>query len=438
MKTINLKGIMRKTIAFFTLYLLAGSLFAQSPKYDARAEIKADIGLAGSNYLAYRDPTVALTPAPKGYEAFYLSHYGRHGSRWLCNDSQFAEPIALLERADAQGKLTDKGRDMLRRMKLFYTTAVRRAGELTWVGEAQHHRIGRRMAEHFPSIFKAQDCQINARSTVVIRCILSMEAECEELAAANPKSRIHNDVSESFQYYLNADWPQFVSDSVGENWKKLSFDQKKEYYHPDRFWSSIFTDPAYRDEKTGSRTHFMRQVLDFCNNMQSHYADTTNRCNLYGFFTEDEIYDNWRSRNLEWYLNYAYGKAPWSQSELLKNFLSTADTITQSRTYHGATLRFGHEVCVMPLACLLELGDCYPQISPVKWCDLGSYWTNYRIYPMGSNIQLIFYRSRKDASAPVLVKALLNEREVSLPIKTDLYPYYNWNELRRYYQNKLK
>lgn len=429
---------MKKTFFTSVLLLFAVSLFAQTPKYDPRAEIKANICLAGSNYLAYQDPTVALTPAPKGYEAFYLSHYGRHGSRWLCNNNQYTGPIGALERADAAGKLTDEGKEMLRRMKEFYTTAINRAGELTTVGEAQHHRIGRRMAQHFPTIFKAGDCQIDARSTVVIRCILSMEAECEELAAANAKTRFHNDVSESFQYYLNAHWPGWVSDSVGVNWKKITFDQKKEYYHPEVFWSRIIKDPNYRDEKVNNPTHLMREALDFCNNMQSYYTSVDNPCSLYGFFTEDELYDNWRSRNLEWYLNYAYGKAPWSQSELLKNFLTTADTITQSRTFHGATLRFGHEVCVMPLACLLELGDCYVQVSPDKWNNLGSYWTNYRIYSMASNIQLVFYRSIKDASAPVLVKALLNEREVSLPISTDKYPYYEWNKLREYYWNKLK
>ncbi|MBP5705793.1 MAG: hypothetical protein J6W76_00805, partial [Spirochaetales bacterium] len=40
--------------------------------------------------------------------------------------------------------------------------------------------------------------------------------------------------------------------------------------------------------------------------------------------------------------------------DILKNIIETADTITQTQ----ATLRFGHEVCVMPLACLLELDNC--------------------------------------------------------------------------------
>ena len=38
----------------------------------------------------------------------------------------------------------------------------------------------------------------------------------------------------------------------------------------------------------------------------------------------------------------------------------------------------------------------------------------------------------------LLVKALLNEVEVSLPAKTDTYPYYKWSDLAEYYRNKLK
>ena len=66
-----------------------------------------------------------------------------------------------------------------------------------------------------------------------------------------------------------------------------------------------------------------------------------------------------------------------------------------------------------------------------------TYWRNYRIFPMGCNIQLIFYRPKK-GNGDILVKALLNEREAYLPIKTTQWPYYNWKELRQYYLNKIK
>ena len=49
-----------------------------------------------------------------------------------------------------------------------------------------------------------------------------------------------------------------------------------------------------------------------------------------------------------------------------------------------------------------------------------------------SFVQLIFYR--KAGSEDILVKLLLNEREVTLPVKTDKAPYYHWKDVRRYWQ----
>jgi hypothetical protein len=88
----------------------------------------------------------------------------------------------------------------------------------------------------------------------------------------------------------------------------------------------------------------------------------------------------------------------------------------------------------MPLACLLELGNCAVQVENLD--ELDQHWQNYKIFPMGCNIQLIFYRPKK-GNGDILVKALLNEREVTLPINTDQYPYYNWATLRQYYLDKL-
>ena len=86
------------------------------------------------------------------------------------------------------------------------------------------------MAQHFPEIFKTPNVKIDARSTVVVRCILSMIAECEELAAANPTAQIHNDVSESLQYYLNQPWEGTVK-AEGKKGDKEETEYKQKYTH---------------------------------------------------------------------------------------------------------------------------------------------------------------------------------------------------------------
>ena len=201
----NFAPIMKRLLSILTMTAVALTIGAQT----AREEISANIYLAGSNYLDYdrQLPTQKLTPAPKGYEPYYMSHYGRHGSRWLISENSYIGPLTTMRDADSQGKLTQKGKDVLRILEEFYPCTIDRLGDLSTVGERQHHGIGKRMVQNFPEIFKTKDVAIDARSTVVIRCILSMTAECEELMAANPTARIHNDVSEALQYYLNAPWP---------------------------------------------------------------------------------------------------------------------------------------------------------------------------------------------------------------------------------------
>ena len=56
---------------------------------------------------------------------------------------------------------------------------------------------------------------------------------------------------------------------------------------------------------------------------------------------------------------------------------------------------------------------------------------------MGCNIQLVYYRPKKGKSGDILVKALLNENEATLPVHTDMFPYYRWKDVSAYFRNKL-
>ena len=152
-------------------------------------------------------------------------------------------------------------------------------------------------------------------------------------------------------------------------------------------------------------------------------------------------------RNIAWYLDYGAAPQggsvqPFSQKNLLEDIIQVADTTRQT----AAVLRFGHEVCVMPLACLLELGNCGLVTDDLEHLD--DTWRNYNIFPMACNIQLVFYRSKAkkakgmEYKSPttgddILVKALLNEREAYLPAQTDNWPYYKWQDLREYYLQKI-
>ena len=158
---------------------------------------------------------------------------------------------------------------------------------------------------------------------------------------------------------------------------------------------------------------------------------------LYSLFTDEECYDLWSCNNLYWYLTHACspvtdGLMPYREADLLRNILDRADAALKEGK-NQATLRFGHESCLLPLVALLELnhyGESYPDVE-----KLSEQWRAYDIFPMASNVQFVFFH--KKGSNDVLVKVLLNEKEAKLPVKTDVAPYYHWKDVESYYREKL-
>ena len=418
-----------------TVLLLGVTLSAAAQ--TAREEIRKNPYLAGSNYLDYNRqiPEFHYTKAPEGYVPFYFTHYGRHGSRWLIGKDDYNRVLRPLQKGHDYGKLTSEGEKVLTLLEVFNKTTINRLGDLTTVGERQHHGIGRRIAQNFPEIFLTKDVAIDARSTVVNRCILSMVAECEELMAANPTAHIHNDVSEAFQYYLNQDWEGKVKERGDHVDRDKMRDFTNKNTHPERLMKVLFSDDQWARDSVRQGS-FMRNLFEVVINMQSHDDSP----NLMYLFTDDERYDLWRIANASWYTRYGNSPMsgnvmPFSQFNLLTNIIETADTcVALGKTQ--ATMRFGHEVCVMPLACLMELGNCNVSVESLD--ELDKYWQNYKIFPMGCNIQLIFYKP-ENGKGDILVKALLNEREVTLPVKATATPYYyKWSDLRAYWTKKLE
>lgn len=402
----------------------------------ARDDFKRDTHLSASNYLAYPGPTQGqLTPAPEGKHPFYISHYGRHGSRYLINPTEYSRPLEILKAAADAGKLTPLGMDVLRRVKMICDESEGRLGELTPLGGLQHRQIARRMFERFPEVFEGA-ANIDAKSTVVIRCILSMENELQELLLMNPLLNIRHDASYHDMWYMNFKDKELTS-------RRQNFETEKAYYafvdkhrNYERAMEALFADHAYMKQNIDT-WQLNNYLFKLASNLQS--SELHKKITLYDIFTDDEIYSNWLINNARWYIEYGAcplngGTQPFTQRNLLRTIIEEADSCIALEK-PGATLRFGHETMVLPLTCLMELNDFGLQESNLEKLE-GKGWLNYKIFPMGANIQLIFYRhdySDKD----VLVKVLLNENEARLPIKSNIEPYYKWSEVRRYYLSKI-
>ena len=91
----------RQTILLLlSVLLLSGGAAAQSTKEQTLEDLNRTAAL----YYCYENhPRAAATPAPEGYEPFYISHYGRHGSRWHASESVYENPRAKLRKAAEAG-----------------------------------------------------------------------------------------------------------------------------------------------------------------------------------------------------------------------------------------------------------------------------------------------------------------------------------------------
>ena len=137
--------------------------------------IRQKPGYASCNYDTYPDSIPEnLTPAPQGKKPFYISHYGRHGSRYINRRTGYEIPYKMMVQANGVNELTAIGKKVFSEMNLILEDSEDRWGDLTELGRTQHQQIARRMFCRFPEVF-ADSAYVAARSTVVPRCIMSME-----------------------------------------------------------------------------------------------------------------------------------------------------------------------------------------------------------------------------------------------------------------------
>ena len=64
---------------FIILFILP---IITSSAFDYKEMLRQDPAMISGEYYHYVYKPLAETAAPKGYKPFYISHYGRHGSRY--------------------------------------------------------------------------------------------------------------------------------------------------------------------------------------------------------------------------------------------------------------------------------------------------------------------------------------------------------------------
>ena len=332
-----------------------------------------------------------------------------------------------------------QGELLLRQLSFVNDKSRQRAGDLSDEGAVQHQQIAERMFRNFPEVFQG-NARVDAKSTVIIRCILSMQNETMRLRSLNPDLRINTDASYHDMYYMG--WG-YGEDTLANDLRKsvdpISNRMYDQSLHPDRFIAQLVNDTDWAAANLDGR-QLMRDVFDIAGSLQGHhwFQDMS----LYHYFNNSEIFELWRLKNIYWYIHWANApqngnRMPFIERALLRDMIQKADAaiVTGER---GAALRFGHETCVLPLACLMELDSV--NYSCENLDELHEHWQDYNTIPKACNIQMIFYRpigTQGNKAEDILVKVLLNEHEAILLVTPVQGPYYRWSDLKNYYEQKL-
>lgn len=420
-------------VVFLTLSLL--SVSAQEKAKQLIQENPARV----ANFLhVYESPSKVIdTPAPKGFKPFYVSHYGRHGSRFHTSGTAFDWAIHYLDTCDQNGLLTEEGKSILKELRALKAGSKDLFGCLSIRGAAEHRGISERLYERCPEMFKQADrTLVHAESTGVPRCNLSMANFCVQLKGNAPKLQFEMFEGGKFGKYLcnsagthscNIDLSNRICDSV----YKASFDTtrflKVCFVDPDKAIKFFNFDPAF----------FMRGVLQAGAISECVSEEIPEAKNFFRHFSQDELYAYYANNTI-----YQYGADMAAMENdhsryiigirILKDFLKKADAAVAGNNV-VANLRFGHDTGIAPLMALLQI-DGFKQIYSMR--DV--YKDNiilFKYVVMGANLQMIFYKNKE---GQVLVKILRNEEEATIPaLKSYSGPYYKWEDLRAYFLQRI-
>ena len=391
-------GMVKGLLPFYLLTFLPLTMFSQS------------LEQMGGVYYAYPVTKTELVEVPEGYEPFYISHYGRHGSRWLPNDDRY---IWVNQQFEDKGRLTKLGKSVRKRLQKVWKDAKGNGGLLTRLGARQHRQIAHRMYENFPQLFTAE-AHLSARSSIVGRCRSSMLAFIDELGGL-----------------AHLDHLEAITDSADMAWIAYKSQEQRDFEHSltwplpistDRFINTLFTDASHLSK--ADREKLLSELHTIASDMQ----DVELKVSLYDIFTDEEMRAVYDLNNRRMTLHNGdeianNGIAARCATSLWNRIMADADAAI-ARGGVGANLRFGHDTNFYRLLTLIGVDTKGLPMDVIT--------------PMAANLQMIFY---KNAQGRVLVQLLHNEGPATIsnlsPLTSHLSPLYLWEDLKQHVADRM-
>ena len=336
-------------------------------------------------------------PAPKGYKAFYITHYGRHGARHINREWEYDAVAEVLGNA----ALTPLGEEIKAEFDRVYPSLKGRATDLTDIGRAQHRLLARRMYKAWPEVFR-RGCDVEAISSDIPRCILSMTTFLGSPEECSSSVRTYADVNSALVPVLKKK-PVVRIDADRVFYEKFDVDA---------LYARLFTDVSAAKELYDV-PGFVRSLYYFGTHLRCAGFDGTV---MESAFTEDQAsimayLDDYKfSHHCGWSepLNVA------SSWPLLEHFVTMADEDIASGNV-DVRLRFGHDNTLMPFMALAKLG-----VFAEKFFECEN-------VPMAANVRWVYARNK---AGEVIVKVQYNE--------SDITAWMPWSEFRSFCMDQIE
>lgn len=421
-----------KRLSIIACMLLACSTIA-AQDYDA--DLLGIIDRTAGLFHSYEVAPGPDTPAPAGYKPFYISHYGRHGSRRQIGGGG-TDAYLFMKEADARGLLTEEGKALLKDLEVLYNEHVGMDGQLTIRGGLEHQGVAERMFKRFKPVFKGNKA-VHCQSSDIQRCIVSMANFASALKGNAPKLDI--DFITGKKYFDLLCHSYYDKGPLAEIMEAQEDSIAHALINPDRWMKAFFVDSPEVMEMVQDPVALARYFFYILADCQDLFYEVDG-LNLYKYFTKEELLGMAKHSNEHLYAamgnSTQWGDyAIWAEKWLVEDFIARADKAIATGNV-AADLRFGHDSALLPLAGLIGLDGVSRRFKPGEAWKNGYYlWENIC---MCSNLQMVFYQNKK---GDIMVKMLYNEKErtiaecfipeVSVP-QPVTGPYYSWSDLRAY------
>jgi catechol 2,3-dioxygenase-like lactoylglutathione lyase family enzyme len=413
---------MKRFLYSALLLLISLAAFAQtSPELDGY--LREFPQRAGFNTHSYEFLPIKDTPAPGGFKPFYISHYGRHGSRSHGNDTSLQKLKSYLQTASNEGILTPAGDTIFYYTKKVLELHDGMGGRLTPRGAREHEQLARRMYQRYPAVFR--NGEVHALSSVVPRCLVSMAAFTSTLKSCKSDLVITWDAGEKYQKFITRACPSAVKEKaraiVHGPLTAVQVDTMAAY-------SRIFTDPERGKAIFKKPYRLFSYIYSLARITEAFDIEE----NLFRFLPWEVVLSDYNSGALSAYLQQCNSEPFGDErmpraSNLANEMVRKADEAIAGAPV-AADLIFGHDWPFLGICSYFGLeGYGYPRLTAEQ--AYGN-WNGAKLCPYAANLQLIFYRNRKGM---VLVKFLANEQETLIP-ELEAYsgPYYKWVDVKNF------